>query len=71
MLNALKDRQRKLIAYAKKIKYTRNEFDFINSKERLIALIGPRGVGKQHFFYNFYNNIPSMKHSTLQPMTLV
>lgn len=53
MLNALKDRQRKLIAYAKKIKYTRNEFNFINSKERLIALIGPRGVGKTTLLLQF------------------
>jgi len=53
MLNALKDKQRKLIAYAKKIKYTRNEFNFINSKERLIALIGPRGVGKTTLLLQF------------------
>ena len=53
MLNALKDRQRKLIAHAKKIKYIRNEFDFINSKERLIALIGPRGVGKTTLLLQF------------------
>ena len=53
MLNALKDRQRKLIAHTKKIKYIRNEFDFINSKERLIALIGPRGVGKTTLLLQF------------------
>ena len=46
MLSALQDRQKRLVANAKKIKYVRKEFDFINSNERLIALIGPRGVGK-------------------------
>ena len=46
MLDGLRDKQRKLIANTKKIKYTRQEFDFINSDERLIALIGSRGVGK-------------------------
>ena len=46
MLDALKDRQRKLMANAQSIRYTRQEYDFINSSERLIALIGSRGVGK-------------------------
>ena len=53
MLNALQDRQKKLIAITKKIKYTRKEFDFINSKERLIALIGSRGVGKTTLLLQF------------------
>jgi len=53
MLNALQDRQKKLVAITKKIKYTRKEFDFINSKERLIALIGPRGVGKTTLLLQF------------------
>ena len=46
MLDALKDRQRKLIANIKKVTYIRQEFNFINNDERLIALIGSRGVGK-------------------------
>jgi predicted AAA+ superfamily ATPase len=46
MLDALKDRQRKLVANVKNIKYIRDEYNFINSDERLIALIGSRGVGK-------------------------
>jgi predicted AAA+ superfamily ATPase len=46
MLDSLRNRQRKLISTAKNMSYTRKEFDFINSEERLIALIGPRGVGK-------------------------
>ncbi len=46
MLDSLKDKQRKLMANVKTIKYTRQEFDFINSGERLIALVGSRGVGK-------------------------
>ena len=46
MIDALKDRQRRLIANINKITYTRQEFNFINSDERLIALIGSRGVGK-------------------------
>lgn len=46
MLDALKNRQRKLVAHTKKIQYTRKEYALINSDERLIALIGSRGVGK-------------------------
>jgi len=46
MLDALKDKQRKLISNVKKVKYKRQEFHFLNSNERLIALIGSRGVGK-------------------------
>ena len=53
MLNALQDRQKKLVANAKKIKYVRKEFDFINSNERLIALIGARGVGKTTLLLQF------------------
>ncbi|ADN08627.1 ATP-binding protein [Sulfurimonas autotrophica] len=46
MLDALKDRQRRLLANVEKVTYRRKEFSFINSNERLIALIGSRGVGK-------------------------
>jgi len=53
MLNALQDRQKKLVANVKKIKYVRKEFDFINSNERLIALIGARGVGKTTLLLQF------------------
>jgi len=46
MLDSLKDKQRKLIASIKNISYVRSEYTFINDDERLIALIGSRGVGK-------------------------
>jgi len=46
MLDALRDRQRKLIANVQTISYKRQEYDFVNNSERLIALIGSRGVGK-------------------------
>jgi len=46
MLDALKNKQRRLIENVKKIQYTRQEYDFINNNERLIALIGSRGIGK-------------------------
>jgi predicted AAA+ superfamily ATPase len=46
MIDQLQEKQRKLISSIKKIKYIREEYDFINSDERLIALIGARGVGK-------------------------
>ncbi len=46
MLDSLQEKQRKLIASIKNITYTRGQYDFINSDERLIALIGSRGVGK-------------------------
>ncbi|MGM0518429.1 MAG: ATP-binding protein [Campylobacterota bacterium] len=46
MIEQLQDKQRKLVALTKSINYKRDEFEFINSDERLIALIGARGVGK-------------------------
>lgn len=46
MIEQLQEKQRKLVSIVKNISYTRKEFDFINSDERLIALIGARGVGK-------------------------
>lgn len=46
MIEQLQQKQRKLVSITKSITYTRKEFDFINSDERLIALIGARGVGK-------------------------
>ena len=53
MLDTLKDRQRKLLLHNKKIKYVRGEYDFINSNEKLIALIGSRGVGKTTLLLQF------------------
>ena len=53
MLDILKDRQRKLLLHNKKIKYVRGEYDFINSNEKLIALIGSRGVGKTTLLLQF------------------
>ena len=46
MLSVLQDRQKRLVANSKKITYIRDEFHFLNNDERLIALIGSRGVGK-------------------------
>ena len=46
MIEQLQEKQRKLVFLAKSIKYKRKEYDFINSDERLMALIGARGVGK-------------------------
>ena len=46
MIEQLQEKQRKLVYIAKKISYIRKEFNILNSKERLIALIGARGVGK-------------------------
>jgi len=46
MLNALQEKQRRLISSVKSIEYVRGEYSFINSDERLIALVGSRGVGK-------------------------
>lgn len=53
MIDILQSRQKKLIAHSKKIKYVRSEYDFINSNERLIALIGARGVGKTTLLLQF------------------
>ena len=46
MLNALQEKQRRLISSLESIEYVRSEYSFIDSDERLIALIGSRGVGK-------------------------
>lgn len=46
MIEQLQEKQRKLVAINKTIPYIRKEFEFINSDERLLALIGARGVGK-------------------------
>lgn len=46
MLDVLQERQRRLLANIQNIPYRREEYAFINSNERLIALIGSRGVGK-------------------------
>ena len=53
MLDTLKNRQKKLLLHNKKIKYVRSEYDFINSNEKLIALIGSRGVGKTTLLLQF------------------
>ena len=46
MLDTLKDRQRKLVASVEDIKYRRDAYADIGSDERLVALVGTRGVGK-------------------------
>ena len=46
MIDQLQEKQRKLIASVKNITYIRQEYDLINSDERLVGLIGARGVGK-------------------------
>ncbi len=46
MLDSLQEKQRRLLSSIDNITYVRDEFNFINTQERLIALIGARGVGK-------------------------
>ncbi|NKQ40557.1 MAG: ATP-binding protein [Sulfurovum sp.] len=46
MLDTLKERQRRLVKSVENIGYRRDAYTFFNSNERLIALIGTRGVGK-------------------------
>ena len=46
MIDALKEKQRRLLKSIEEVSYVRDDFSFINSEERLIALIGARGVGK-------------------------
>ncbi len=46
MIDALKEKQRRLLKSIEDVSYVRDDFSFINSEERLIALIGARGVGK-------------------------
>lgn len=56
MIEQLQSKQRKLVFLAKNIPYIRKEFDFINSEERLIALIGARGVGKTTLLLQYLSN---------------
>ena len=58
MIEQLQEKQRKLLFFAKKINYTRKEFTFINSDERLIALIGARGVGKTTLLLQYLAQYP-------------
>lgn len=53
MLDALKEKHRKLISHITSINYKRKEFDILNTNERLIALIGARGVGKTTLLLQF------------------
>ena len=46
MIDQLQNKQRKLIASIKNIKYLRKEYDILNSDEKLVGLIGARVVGK-------------------------
>ncbi len=46
LLDKLKEKQRRLVNKVKSINYERHELEFIKSNEKLIALIGSRGVGK-------------------------
>jgi predicted AAA+ superfamily ATPase len=56
MIEQLQEKQRKLIHSIQKIDYIRDEHSFINSDERLIALIGARGVGKTTLLLQYLSN---------------
>ncbi|MFA6789493.1 MAG: AAA family ATPase, partial [Arcobacteraceae bacterium] len=56
MIEQLQDKQRKLIFAIKNVTYQRKELDFINSSERLIGLIGARGVGKTTLLLQYVSN---------------
>ena len=59
MLDTLKLRQKRVLATLKNINYTREEFAFLNSNERLIALIGARGVGKTTLLLQYLSQYSS------------
>ena len=46
MLDSLQQKQRNLISHIKDKWYVRDKLKLLNSSERVIALIGSRGVGK-------------------------
>jgi predicted AAA+ superfamily ATPase len=46
MIEALKDKQQRLINSLDAITYRRESFKYIDNKERMVGLIGSRGVGK-------------------------
>jgi len=56
MIEQLQEKQRKLISSIKKVNYIRHEYDFINSDEKLIGLIGARGVGKTTILLQYLSN---------------
>jgi len=46
MIEALKEKQQRLINSLESISYRREAFKYIDNKERMVGLIGSRGVGK-------------------------
>ena len=56
MIEQLQEKQRKLIASIKKISYVRDKYEFINSDERLVGLVGARGVGKTTLLLQYLSN---------------
>jgi len=56
MIEQLQDKQRKLLSFIKNIKYTRDEYEFISSDERLVGLVGARGVGKTTILLQYLSN---------------
>jgi predicted AAA+ superfamily ATPase len=56
LLESLQGKQRKLLSFTKEISYTRSEIQFLHGEERLIGLVGARGVGKTTLLLQYIGN---------------
>jgi len=59
MIEALKDKQQRLINSLEAITYRREAFKYINNKERMVGLIGSRGVGKTTLMLQYISQFES------------
>ncbi|RLA07192.1 MAG: ATP-binding protein [Gammaproteobacteria bacterium] len=58
MLDQLQDKQRVLLSSIEKIKFTRDAISLINNDEKLVALVGARGVGKTTLLLQYISSMP-------------
>lgn len=55
MIDPLREKQQRLVNQLKTINYTREAFQYLNNKEKMVGLIGSRGVGKTTLLLQYVN----------------